>query len=124
MDNQNVENAEKELFKSDNTLFDDMIKNIENNKDFRKVVTGLLLDGFHLPFVKSDSEINLGVMFGILAEKDNETVISNIVFETFLYNHLISNQLQTQYLSVFEKINFLKMGSKTWDTHYRNFRKL
>ena len=86
---QNVENAEKELLKSDNTLFDDMIKNVENNKGFRKVITGLLLDGFHLPFVKSDSEINLGVMFGILAEKDNETVISNIVFETFLYNHLI-----------------------------------
>ncbi len=30
---RNVENAEKELLNNDNTLFDDMIKNIENNKE-------------------------------------------------------------------------------------------
>ncbi|MDE7415219.1 MAG: AAA family ATPase [Lachnospiraceae bacterium] len=121
---QNVENAEKELLKSDNTLFDDMIKNVENNKGFRKVITGLLLDGFHLPFVKSDSEINLGVMFGILAEKDNETVISNIVFETFLYNHLISSQLQARYLFGFEKNQFIENGQLNMEQALQKFQEI
>lgn len=94
---KNVENAEKELLRSDNTLFDDMVKNVENNRNLRKTIRGILLDGLQLPFVKSDPVINLGAMFGILSEKNGEVVIANVIFETFLYNHMVAGKLQSQY---------------------------
>lgn len=107
---QGVEQAEKELLKSDNTLFHDIVKNLENNREFHKTLTGILLEGLRLPFVKSDPVINLGVMFGILGEKNGETAISNIVFETFLYNHMIVGKLQTEPSFEVEKNQFTGTG--------------
>lgn len=121
---ENVGNAEKELLKSDNTLFDDIVKNVENHEGLRKIITGLLLHGLHLPFVKSDPEINLGVMFGLLSEKDSELAIANIVFETFLYNHLISGELQAQYLFRFEKNQFVEDGQLNMEQALLKFQEI
>ncbi len=107
---KNVENAEKELLRSDNTLFDDMVKNVENNRNLRKTIRGILLDGLQLPFVKSDPVINLGAMFGILSEKNGEVVIANVIFETFLYNHMVAGKLQSQYFGGMEKNQFIENG--------------
>ncbi len=107
---QNVENAEKELLRSDNTLFDDLVKNVENNRELKKTITGILLDGLQLPFVKSNPVINLGVMFGILSERNREVVIANVIFETFLYNHIIAGKLQSQYSFGLEKNQFVENG--------------
>ncbi len=96
---ENVTDAEKELLKNDNTLFDDIIKNIENNHELRKAVTGILFDGLQIPFVRSDSIIHLGIMFGMFSEQDGMVVISNVVFETLLYNHIIAGKILEKYHS-------------------------
>ena len=100
---QNVDDAEKALLRNDNTLFDDLIKNIENNTALKKAVTGILLDGLQMPFVRSEPVINLGIMFGILAEKDGMTAISNVIFETYLYNHIIAGKILEKYSFGIEK---------------------
>lgn len=98
-----MDDAEKELLRNDNTLFDDLIKNIENNTALKKAVTGILLDGLQMPFVRSEPVINLGIMFGIFAEKDGMTAISNVVFETYLYNHIIAGKILEKYSFGIEK---------------------
>lgn len=120
----NVENAEKELLRSDNTLFYDIVKNLENNKEFKKTIMGILLDGLRLPFVKSDSVINLGVIFGILAEKNMEVVIANIVFETFLYNHMIAGKIQSQYSFGVEKNQFIENGQLNMKSVLKKFQEV
>lgn len=82
--------AEKELLKSRNTLFDDLIKNVENNAELKKLITDILYDGRTQVFNLSDPVIQLGSMFGIFKEKNHEVAISNVIFETYLYDYLVS----------------------------------
>ncbi|MCM1258403.1 MAG: AAA family ATPase [Roseburia sp.] len=121
---ENVEQAEKELLRSDNTLFDDMVKNLENNQDFRKTATEMLLDGLRLPFVKSDPVINLGAMFGIFSERNGETAIANIVFETFLYNHIIVGKMQSQNAFELERNQFITEGRLDMEQALNKFQEI
>jgi hypothetical protein len=87
-----VNMAVKEILKTNNTLFDDLIKNIENNRDFKELVKDILLYGRQISFVLSNRAISLGNMFGIIDKKDGICCISNTIFETYIYNHLIIEQ--------------------------------
>jgi hypothetical protein len=87
-----VNMAVKEILKTSNTLFDDMIKNIENNAGFKALVNDILIEGNQVSYVVSDESISLGSMFGIISSKDGLCCISNTVFETYIYNHLIAQQ--------------------------------
>lgn len=85
--------AVREILKGANTLFDDVVKNIENNCRFRKFVEGILLEGSQIPYKLSNPEINLGVTFGIIAEEKGICKISNVIFESYIYDHLITGKL-------------------------------
>jgi len=80
------------LLQDDNTLFDDMIKNVNNNHSFKDLLESILLRGIEFSFQRSNPQIQLGVMFGVLKEQDGKAVISNSIFETYLYNHFASLQ--------------------------------
>lgn len=90
---QGVRAAVREILKGTNPLFDDMIKNLENNPKFRSFVEGILFHGNQIPYKVSNTEINLGVTFGIIGEKEGLCKISNIMFETYIYDHFISDQV-------------------------------
>lgn len=90
---EGVHIAIREILKSTNTLFDDVIKNIENNTKFRIFIERILLEGSQIPYKLSNPEINLGVTYGIISENDGICKISNIVFETYIYDHLIAGKL-------------------------------
>ncbi len=85
--------AVREILKSTNTLFDDVIKNIENNARFSELVKSILLEGRQIPYKLTNPEIGLGVTFGILAQEDGICKISNLIFETYIYDHLIAAKL-------------------------------
>ena len=85
--------AVREILKTTNTLFDDMIKNLENHKAFRKFIEGLLFEGEQIPYKLSNPEVNLGVTFGIIGKEKELCKISNIIFETYLYDHFIVGRI-------------------------------
>ncbi|MBQ2115441.1 MAG: hypothetical protein II193_02490, partial [Lachnospiraceae bacterium] len=87
-----VNTAVRDLLKNSNTLFDDIIKNVENNSKFKKMIQDILINGKQVSYVISNREIALGKMFDIIAEKDGLCCVSNIIFETYLYNHFIIEQ--------------------------------
>ena len=93
---EGIRTAVREILKGTNTLFDDVVKNIENNDRFRRLVEGILLEGRQIPYKLSNPEIDLGVTFGILAEEDGICKISNIIFEIYIYDHLIAGKLMEQ----------------------------
>ena len=121
---QNVENAEKELLNNDNMLFDDMIKNIENNKELKQIIIGVLIEGKKLLCAKSDFVINMGMMFGILAEKEKMVSISNIIFETYLYNHMIVEKMRKQYTFAYENNQFIKNGELDMERALQKFQEV
>lgn len=119
---QSVDAAEKELLASDNTLFDDMVKNIENNKELKRAVELVLIDGEKIPFARTNPAISLGVMFGILKEKDKHVAISNIVFETLLYNHIIAEKLMERHHFGCENKQFVDNGELDMERVLQKFQ--
>mgnify|MGYP001203795528 CR=1 FL=1 len=88
-----VRNAVKLILKGTNTLFDDMIKNIENNEMFRNLIEMILVKGREIPFQISDPIISFGAMLGILINLDDKVIISNRIFEMYIYNHMVIRKI-------------------------------
>ena len=89
-------------------LFDDMIKNIEHYAGLREIIEQILYSGNGVPFSLSNNNISLGHMFGILSRRGEKTGISNILFETYLYDYFASLKLQSGWLNRSEKSQFIK----------------
>lgn len=87
---KNLRMAVKDLLKERNTLFEDVIKNIRNNQEFSNLAEQLLVHGANVAFERSNPTIDLGAMFGILAEKDGKVAVSNVIFETLILNYFTS----------------------------------
>ena len=117
--------AVREILKSTNTLFDDVVKNMENHAGFRTFIEGILLEGRQIPYKRSNPEIDLGVTFGIIAEKDGICKISNIMFETYIYDHLIAGRLMEQRLLSIPRNRFItETGTLDMNAVLEKFREL
>lgn len=80
----------KVLLHSTNTLFDDIIKNLENHSGFKQLTEAVLVQGEEIPFVQSNPEISRGMMYGIFINKNGFVGIANPIFESYIYEYLIS----------------------------------
>jgi len=72
------------------TLFDDVIKNIENNPELKAVVYEILVEGREIPF--NPMAYEKGIMYGILAEKERKLGIDNRIYESLLYDYMLAQQ--------------------------------
>lgn len=107
---ENVRNAEKELLKTRNTLFDDLIKNVENHEELKNLVVNILYNGYAQGFNISDPVIELGAMLGIFVEKDHKVAISNVIFETYLYDYVVSVKSRQKIIPNPERSQFIRDG--------------
>ena len=73
-----------------NTLFDDLIKNMENNKELYNYIFDLIINGADKSFNIDNPIINLGLTFGYFKNVEGKVKISNRIFEQRLYNYYIS----------------------------------
>lgn len=89
-----IEESVKELLKENNTLFESVIKNIENNSELYSVVYRIVLDGDKILYNYNNPVIEQGVLHGIFLNSNGDLKISNRIFEQLIYDYLIS-KLQT-----------------------------
>ena len=80
----------KLLLKEKNTLFEDTIKNMENNKELREYIFDIVFNGVEKEFNIDNPIIDLGVTFGYFREKDGKVKIFNRLLEQRLYNYFIT----------------------------------
>jgi len=85
-----VRKAVQILLKESNTLFDDLKKNIETYDDLKNFLRELLFLGENKSFNIDNSTISLGYMFGYFREENDQTKMSNKIFEMRIYNYFIS----------------------------------
>ncbi len=115
--------AVREILKDTNTLFDDLTKNLENNRISKKFIEGILFYGNQIPFKLSNPEIHLGVTFGIIAEDEGLCKISNVIFETYLYDYFIADRaVRGQALSTSRTQFIQKDGCLDMDTVLEKFQ--
>ena len=80
----------KALLSESNTLFDDLIKNVENNNELKEYIYDIIINGTIISFNIDNPIIKLGVIFGYFKDFNGKVKISNRVFEQRLYNYYIS----------------------------------
>lgn len=85
-----LEKALKLILKESNTLFDDLIKNLENNKSLNEYIFDIVLNGAEKLFNRDNPLIEQGTLYGILKEHNGFVKVSNRVFEQRIYNYFVS----------------------------------
>ncbi|MCL2323948.1 MAG: AAA-like domain-containing protein [Oscillospiraceae bacterium] len=90
--NSNIIEAVKMIIKGEDTLSDDLIKNLEAYKDLYDFLYPILIDGKEETFNIKNPIIKFGNMFGyIKSEKvSGNVIVSNKIFEIIMVNYFVS----------------------------------
>ena len=105
--------ALKVLYLENNTLFDDMIKKLDDFPELSNVLQSILYKGEMFTFNPDNKIFNLAKMFGYLRPNiSGKAIITNRIFETRLYNYFSSKEESSAIFSVaaIEKPKFIKDG--------------
>ncbi|MCL1794601.1 MAG: AAA-like domain-containing protein [Oscillospiraceae bacterium] len=117
-----IREAVKIMLIEKNTLFDDLFKNLENNKDLYSVIYDILIAGNKIPFNADNPTLDLGMMYGIIKESERHINISNKIFEIRICDYLISkdNQERTSRVGVLQR-DVIKDGRFDMELCLRKF---
>jgi len=85
-----VQEAVKLILTEQSVLFDDIIKNIESNKELFDLLQDIIISGQKFLYNHFNPAIRIGVLFGILAENNRILTVHNAIFETFICEYFIS----------------------------------
>jgi hypothetical protein len=85
-----IQKAVNIIVKEVSTLFEDVFKNLRNDKDLHDYVYGLLILGEMQPFVIHDPTVANGVRYGFFKSVDGRVAISNKIFELAMTDYFIS----------------------------------
>ena len=86
-----IQEAVRTILDEKNTLFDDIYKNLENNKDLYDFIYGLIVIGDGNGFNIYNPIIDLGNTYGFLKKGEGgKAVVSNRIFEILMYDYFIS----------------------------------
>jgi hypothetical protein len=82
--------AVKRLIEEKNTLFDDLIKNLENNREFNNYIFSMIIQCEIKTYNILNDIVDLGNMFGYFINDNGKVAISNSILEQVLYNYYSS----------------------------------
>ena len=103
-----INRSVKEILQESNTLFDDLIKNVENNQELREYIFDLIINGNEKSFNIDNPIINLGVVVGCFENNSGRVKIANKIFQERLYNYFTSKlESKTDMSNYNFKENFL-----------------
>jgi hypothetical protein len=76
-----------------NTLFEDMFKNLENNKELYELTYQLLVLSEPKPFAIDNPIVSIGAVYGFFRNNNGKIAIANKIFELRMINYFISKDL-------------------------------
>jgi len=83
---EGVVDAVHDILKERNTLFDDLVKKLEQFPELKQLLRVILFAGEKRFFVKSEKYIQLADMFCFIRDDNGSIRISNRIMETYLYD--------------------------------------
>jgi hypothetical protein len=87
---QDLEKAVQIALRKDNTNFDSLIKNLENNIELYDFVFKLVFGDMGFGFNTDNPVIKLGVLYGVLKGENGRAKVHNRLYEQRIYNYLAS----------------------------------
>lgn len=88
-----IDEAVKIILYGNNTLFESLTAKLENYPTLRGILESILMEGTSIPFNNYQEELAQMKMFGFIRDCNGMVVISNRIFETFLYNLFLSDEI-------------------------------
>ncbi|WP_270565902.1 AAA family ATPase [Clostridium beijerinckii] len=99
-----IQKAVKIILEEKNTLFDSLIKNLENHKELYNYIEDIIVNGNDKGFNSYNPIIEIGNTYGYFKNKNGKVSISNKIFGEIIYNYMIS-KLENNYNNI-EEYNF------------------
>jgi len=87
-----VQKAVRFILIEQSTLFDDMFKNVKSNAELRDILYSIVVNGKSFAFNSDNSGMELGLLFGILAQKNEKIAIHNRIFEIRITNYFATEK--------------------------------
>lgn len=103
-ESEDIQKAVKIILEEKNTLFDSLIKNLENNKELYDYIEDIIVNGNDKGFNSYNPIIEIGSIYGYFKNKNGKVSISNKIFGEIIYNYMIS-KLENNYNNI-EEYNF------------------
>ena len=105
--------AVKIILKEENTLFDEIYKNLDEFGGMRKAIYEILYEGKSITFNAYDKDLNIAKMFCFIKNENGKVVVANRIFEVWFYNIFVSEASKED--TIFsegskDKILFIKNG--------------
>ncbi len=85
-----VDLAATQLLREDNTNFQELTKNLENNKDLYQLTMSLVLNEQDFSFDLREPTISLGVIYGIFADR-NGLAIHNRIYQEVIASYMTAS---------------------------------
>ena len=86
--NEDIDEAAQILIKDNNTNFETLAKNLENNENLYRLVYQVAIDGQKLQFNSFDPTINFAVLYGIFISKNNNITIHNRIYQEVIVDYM------------------------------------
>ncbi|MCP4221411.1 MAG: AAA family ATPase [bacterium] len=85
-----VEEAAQIAQAKDNTNFESLEKNLENNPDLYDFVFKIIMDGREFAYNRRNKIISRGMLFGVLKEDNKKVRIHNRIYQQVIYDYMSS----------------------------------
>jgi len=89
-DKEGVLKAVNKILNEGSTLFDDIVKKLDQFPELERTIRGVLFNGYRYSFNYYDKATNLALMFSFVKQQDGAFTITCRLFETWFYNYFIS----------------------------------
>ncbi len=101
--NDDLNKAVQIALNKENTNFDSLIKNLENNGELYEFIFNIIINGSEYLFNLDNPVIHLGRLYGILKEEQGKVRVHNRLYEQRIYNYM-SSKLETSGYATFHNI--------------------
>lgn len=85
--------AVKLLISESNTLFESLTNKLIDYPELKIMLSAILFEGKDIPYVATNPSIEIATMFGFVRNEHNTIAVTNRIFETVLYNHLLAEEV-------------------------------
>ena len=100
-DKVGLEEAVKIMLEEQNTLFESLIKNLENDENLYRVIEKIIVNGEMIEFNQDEPHINKAAMYSILKRGENKRAeVHNKIFEIRIYNYMVSKKAVASKISL------------------------
>lgn len=85
-----LDHALQVTLKKDNTNFQSLIKNLENNPELYEFVFDIIMNEQEFFYNPHNAIIQFGLMYGVLREEKGKVKVHNRLYEQLIYNYMAS----------------------------------